>query len=298
MTRRLGRIALVALLVVAEIATLAGIAYVLRTAMGERRAWSLRRGLLGTGGPVEMRKEQFIPLADLEGTLFVRNDVGSIVLQGGTSGFGVRAVLRGFGTSEADAEESLGLVDLVVDKTAEGTLIEARTGRGWWGRRPHWDLEVTLPHGAKADLFAAMGSVTVHDWQGALRVEASMGRVTVVDFAGDLTTLAKMGSVEIERVDIEEVLDVEANMGSVKFAGNLGHTNSIRANMGSITVVLRREHPAVQLQARLNMGKLHNDLPFAGESSRERVNGVLGTGTPQGSLELHADMGKIDVRSE
>ena len=92
------------------------------------------------------------------------------------------------------------------------------------------------------------------------------------------------------------MLDVQANMGSVSLSGELGKTNAIRADMGSITVVLGPNHPALELDARVRMGKLQNSLLFTGVSSKNDLQGVLGQGIPQGSLTLSANMGTIRIR--
>jgi hypothetical protein len=85
-------------------------------------------------------------------------------------------------------------------------------------------------------------------------------------------------------------------MGAVSFSGRLGKQNTINASMGSITLDLAASHPAMRLDADWSMGSLQNNLPFEGDLSEKRAEGVLGKGSVAGDLRIHANMGSIRIR--
>jgi hypothetical protein len=284
---------LVAVLVAVELVVLVGIV-VVSSGLGSFSVG--RHGFWRLEGGRRVIHERFFPLTDQDRQLFISNEAGSVVLRGGDTDFGVRAIVRGLGTAKDDMATDLESLNLRVEHSATEFRIEAHRPRGWVDRESRIDLEVTMPHNGVVHVVAAMGSIDIRDLRGSVQADAKMGQVRAIRFAGDLTATAHMGSVKLEQMSIDQMLDVQANMGSVSFSGELGKTNAIRADMGSITVALGPNHPALELDARVQMGKLQNSLLFTGVSSKNDLQGVLGQGIPQGSLTLSANMGTIRIR--
>ena len=289
---RWGRWIVLALLVVAEAFVLYGIVVVTTGVTGSQWNW---QG--GIGGPFEAKEEVFLPLGNAA-LVEVHNDMGKVIVQSasGDAIVGVQATKRGFGFSNTKAEEALALVDVTVEKTADGYKVVADGPNSWYGRAPRADLVVTLPAGAAVQVQANMGSVRVEDVTANINIDADMGSIDLSDVKGNIIVEANMGSVELKNAIVTDKLDVSADMGSIDFQGRFGQENRIECHMGSIDVELAPNHPALDLFAAWKMGSMNNKVTFSGETQKRSARGVLGTGAVQGSLTVSADMGSITIK--
>lgn len=292
----LKRSLLLTVLVALELAVLGAIIAVLQNASvlgGWNQPWFSR-----WNGRVEASGEGFIPLEQLKGTLIVHNDAGRVEVINASSGYGVHSTVYAYGENRTEAEANLALVEVSSASSPQGTRIEAKGPRSWAGQRPYADMRVIVPPGTPVEVHAAMGSVVLHDFSGNADIEAGMGRVDVNQARGNMVIRAKMGRIQLQQVVVQEICDIDATMGAIYFSGRMGQKNRFKANMGSITIELPSDHPALTLDAEWSLGSLKNSLPFIGESKEHHAQGVLGPGTPVGTLRIQSEMGSIRIKHQ
>jgi hypothetical protein len=281
---------LLTLLVVAELAVLIAIVSVLRGSTSpDVWSWSW-------GWGAKAQAERWIELGSIQGPVSIHNDLGRVEVCNAASGHGVRAIVYGHGWSRAQAERSLELVTVDAQETEQGVRVEAKSPRNWRDNSPYADIQVVVPPRTAVSVQADMGRVTIRDLEGDVKVESDMGRVEMSRIQGNVSVSAKMGRVELKQMAVEQQLDVDANMGAVRFSGHLGRRNTFKADMGSITIELPKGHAALQLDAEWRMGSIDNELPLTGELKERRATGVLGSGAPVGELRIRSSMGSIHIR--
>lgn len=288
------RLLLLTVLAAVEILALCGIVVV-----SSNSSFAASWGWLGAlFGSYEVTAEEFIPLQAVD-KVYIKNDCGQVTVRAvsNPSEYGVRVIRYGYGVNKKQAEESLALLTLSVEQTQTGTRIVANSPEHWENRynNPYANLEVLMPVKAAVEVQSGMGKVSVDGLQAGININAGMGSVQVQNVQGDVNVNASMGKVNLSNVIIKERLYIHASMGSIKFKGQFGKENEIIANMGSIKLYLHPDHPAMQLYAKCNMGDFLNKLTFTGDIDKNSARGVLGIGSIQGQLTVHADMGDIKI---
>ncbi|MDA8096317.1 MAG: hypothetical protein C4575_10255 [Desulforudis sp.] len=228
--------------------------------------------------------------------VIIRNDVGAIRVEAGQTGTVVisgERFARGF-TREKARERIRDVVPRI--RTADNRveiegLVSARNRQ-----QNRIDLVVQVPEESSVTVDAKVGRVRVGGLDGNLSVDAVMGEVRVNGFSGNLTVNAAMGRIDVVNAVISERLRLNADMGSIEFAGTPGKNNRLDAGMGSVDVALPPD-TALDLDVQVGMGSFRSDLPLDATQTERSYRGKLGRGEPIGRMEIDAGMGSVWIRA-
>jgi hypothetical protein len=190
-------------------------------------------------------------------------------------------------------------VDLEI-QVPPGTPLEVGTGAG--------NLEVRgLTAGAQAEtgsgnvmalgllgdveLSTGSGSVDLQDATGAVTAETGSGNLTLRGIEGDLVGHTGSGGIRVEGASGQVRLD--SGNGSVEYRGTPAGECRFETGTGSVVLYLPADLDArVDLQT--SSGSVDVQFPVDGESTRRRVQGVIGSGE-EASIRARTGSGSIDV---
>jgi hypothetical protein len=222
--------------------------------------------------------------------LVIRGGLGDVMIQaGGASGeIMVEVTKIAYSASEQDAAEEIDDIFITTER-AENTLsittVQRQTNSPQ--RTNRVDLVITVPEEIALDVFVATGNI----------------QITGVRAAGVFNARVVTGNVVIEDVIVLSGMAIQANAGSLTFAGTLGSEGdyALTASIGSLTVRLPAETNA-RLEALSTLGSITLegfDLVDASEQqsgSGATLRGLMSEGGP--ALSITNQMGDIRIEAE
>jgi DUF4097 and DUF4098 domain-containing protein YvlB len=193
-----------------------------------------------------------------------------------------------------------GSVDLQIE-VPPGTPLEIDTGAGNLelrglvaGIRAETGSGTVRATGLQGDisLQTGSGSVEVQDATGPVSVETGSGNLILRGVNGDLTGHTGSGSIRVEGASGQ--VRVDTGSGSVEYTGTPAGECRFETGSGSVVLAL-----PVALNARVdlqsNSGRVNVQFPVDGQSTQQRVRGVIGSGE-DASITVRTGSGSIDVR--
>jgi len=253
-------------------------------------------------------------------SLRVDNFAGSVTVQAGGEG-----QIRVVAIKRAQPGTGLDRIQVRIEEQDGGLLVE--TSKPGTLGNASVQLEITVPADARLDLHTGAGSMEASGVHGGARLDTGSGSIAIRDLRGDLDLHTGSGSVDVRDVNgplqvdsgsgsltLQDVTgDVEAHTGSGSISlqgaagrvqldtgsGSLEYEGRPQANCrfetgsGSILLRLPRDLDA-RLELDTGTGTVDVDEAFglAGEISRRRVEGILGSG---GGVSIRAHTGSGDV---
>ncbi|HSJ55281.1 MAG TPA: DUF4097 family beta strand repeat-containing protein, partial [Anaerolineae bacterium] len=123
------------------------------------------------------------------------------------------------------------------------------------------------------ELDTGSGNVDLQDVVGTVTVETGSGNLTLRGVEGDLAAHTGSGSIMVEGATGQARLDTGS--GSVEYRGTPAGECRFETGSGSVVLYLPADLDArVDLQT--NSGSVDVQFPVEGESTRQRVQGVIG----------------------
>jgi hypothetical protein len=154
------------------------------------------------------------------------------------------------------------------------------------GLEAHADLRVLVPAGKRLEVNLALGSVTVTNVDGDLRLDVHAARVRASGTKGRLAIDAGSGSVVVENGAGE--LDIDTGSGSSDITGFRGRSVTIDAGSGS---VIARDVTVERWSVEVGSGRVRDDLRVdtgsgGVELALTKVPGATDIDTGSGSVRL------------
>jgi len=261
---------------------------------------------------------------NLVGTLGVEPGEGAVVVQ--VTRAGADAAKLRIGQGEIDDRSTLRVIypgDRIRSSSArrEGSTTlrvrddgtfgdgdEDRHGRrhGWEeGRRvtisdgtdgldARADLVVRMPKGGRLDVYLAVGSVTVSNVDGELRVDAHSGPVTASGTRGTLSVDVGAGSVRVSQAQGD--LSVDTGSGAVEVLGFRGTVLSVDTGSGEVT---GSELETDELSVDTGSGDVRLTAVTSPRVSLEAGSGQISADLRRdiASLEVETGSGDIAIRA-
>lgn len=146
-------------------------------------------------GPAEVTETVARAVAPGDRTLVLNGFRGTILLEGTTASTAeLEFTKRGLGGNEADAQESLGEVQVTEEGTAEEYTITVESGDE---DRTAADVRGTIPEGVSLRIEHVSGAVSMLGVTGPIRVEHENGPVDIRGAERSVTVSIKNGDVKV-----------------------------------------------------------------------------------------------------
>jgi hypothetical protein len=209
----------------------------------------------------------------------------------------VRAVVTraGFGVNEADAQEDLAEIDVVMQQEENTVRITARRN----GDRPFGASEasvrVTAPAAASLELTTSNGSVDSQGIAGPHKLRTSNGAINVAGAKSALTAETSNGSITLHAENA--VVHAVTSNGIVGFQGSLAPgKHEFRASNGAIQLTLPKDS-AFNVDASTSNGSVTTDFDFKTTDRNDRcaLKGSVGD-KPVTEIMATTGNGAIQIR--
>jgi hypothetical protein len=182
----------------------------------------------------------------------ITNKNGDVEVIGG--GQGLRAVLtkRVRAWTEADASETAGLIQLEIERTADG--IQVKTSPEQLENDVTATIKIEIPQQVSVAIDSGAGKVSVNRLQGAVSVRGDGSQVNLTGISGDVNVTGETAELEAHRVTGSVVLagskrarvsqvsgsvDVSARNGSIDLRDITGDVNIVAPFSSVIAESLR-----------------------------------------------------------
>ncbi len=254
-------------------------------------------------------------------SLRVDNFAGGVTVRAGDEGHILIVAVR-HGTSSASRER----IQIQYTETAEG--LEIRTVRPTAVLNAFVEFDIQVPPGTPLEVDTGSGNLRVHGITAGVQAETGSGSITAAGLSGDVELHTGSGTVDLQ--DAVGDTDIETGSGSLTLRGIEGNIEAqsgtgrilvegangqvrvetgsggieyrgtpvgecrFETGSGSIVLYLRADVDArVDLES--SSGSVDVQFPVDGESTRDHVEGVIGSGE-EASIQAHTGSGSIDVR--
>ena len=152
------------------------------------------------------------------------------------------------------------------------------------------DLVVAVPKGADVSVYLAVGSVTVTNVDGELRVSSSSGPVTTSGTRGTLSVDVGSGDVRITQAQGE--VDVDTGSGAVDVTGFRGSSLSIDTGSGDVT---GSDFESDELSVDTGSGEVRLASVTSPQLSLETGSGGISAELRRDVSSLHVETGSGDI---
>lgn len=202
---------------------------------------------------------------------------------------------------------------LKIEVTPAGNSVSIRTVRPFEHRNTGARYTIKVPRRTELDrVVSTNGAIRITDVSGAAHLRTTNGGLRALNLGGSLDGTTSNGSIDLTRVHGD--CNVKTTNGRVHAQSIAGSFDASTSN-GSVDAVLEQvqsggvhistsnggitlhlpEQTNARLRARTSNSSVHSDFDVRtqGESSRHRLEGLIGTGGPL--LDLSTSNGNIRV---
>jgi hypothetical protein len=194
------------------------------------------------------------------------------------------------------AQELLKQVTLEITTTDEENQVKVLQPRIGSNESVRADLSILVPHQTELDLQTGLGQVEVTGIEGSLAVLDQLGAIKVRNFKGDAHLETSLGNIEISQSVLEQELVAISHLGDLIIEASLARRNVLESSLGDLTLLLLPAESYV-LEGRISLGKFTILVPFKGEQSRERIQGIVGEGEQRGSIFVDLSLGSLELKN-
>lgn len=214
--------------------------------------------------------------------------LGDVIIQtGATDQVIVKASLRAWGRTQADAQAQLDQLAIQVTQDGQHVRVETPTisslnQQSGATRSPEIELHITVPP------------------QTTLKATTEVGRLDVTGLRGDVSITAGVGAVSLADVLPKNRLEVWSRVGNIELRGPLaaGATYDLASDVGWIALRVPA-NSAFTIEAHSDLGDVALGFPLVGSSQRELVSkelrGEVGS-DPSATLTLRSRVGAVSVQ--
>ncbi len=223
-------------------------------------------------------------------TLVVQSHNGDIRATGNAPQLRILATITGRGWSQEQAQGLIGQVGIDMKTSDQKVLVKANIPQCDLANTISIAYEIFVPNPCGLELTSHNGGIRIEAAQGTIHGESHNGSVEVFASNGPIVARSHNGKITVKQF----VGDVDAttNNGGVELvqAENASPAARIRAvsHNGSIHLTTQSDLSA-KTRLRTHNGSIHCEKPItvAGEIDKQNLNGVMGSGLGDLSLETH-----------
>lgn len=238
---------------------------------------------------------------------------GIDVITGSNPSVNAKVTKRGGGNSQAEAQDDLKNVEVIMTQDGGTIRITARrTDKRVDLGNSGASAQLTVPNGAILELRTSNGSiissgpvgdviadtsngkVEIKGPVGQLDLQTSNGQITVSGGRGRLKLETSNGGIDVTADNV--AVDARTSNGQIRFTGSLATgTHELRTSNAGIIITLP-SGAAFNVDADTSNGKINSDFAVSGNDlSDTRLRGTVGGGSGT-TIGLHASNGNIELR--
>lgn len=199
-------------------------------------------------------------------------------------------------TTALRAQELMNGVSLDIRTTADTTVLEVQAPRTHNNEMARADSTISVPVETELDLKTGLGQVEVTNVQGSVRALSQLGAIKLEDVEGDAYLETALGNIEISNSVFEKELVALTHLGDIHIQASLAQSNILESSLGDLTLLLSPDESYV-LEGKLSLGSINIMVPFKGQQSRERIQGVIGEGKQRGSINVDLSLGSLELKN-
>ncbi|HKM42466.1 MAG TPA: hypothetical protein VJZ70_00555 [Limnochordia bacterium] len=221
---------------------------------------------------------------------------GQIIVTGAdVDGVQIHMHVQTRATTPFRAQEIMGKVSLEMDTTAGGNTLQVQAPRLGNNEMARTDLTILVPVQTQLDLKTNLGQVEITNIEGTIRVLDKLGTIKLKDARGDAYLETSLGNIEISNSTFEKELVAFSHLGDLIIEASLARSNVLESSLGDLTLLLSPEESYV-LEGTLSLGSFNVAVPFKGQQSRSRIQGIIGEGEQLGSIFVDLSLGSLAVK--
>lgn len=198
-------------------------------------------------------------------------------------------------STQRRAQEILSQVSLEITTTEGENHLEVLVPKLKMNEMAKADLTILVPVKNQLDLKTNLGQVQVANIQGHLRVFDGLGAIKVDNFEGDAYLETSLGNIEISNSQFRNELVALSHLGNLIIEASLAERNVLESSLGDLKLLLLPEESYV-LEGSISLGKFNIKVPFKGQQSNERIQGIIGEGEQRGSIFVSLSLGSLDLK--
>jgi hypothetical protein len=241
----------------------------------------------------EMRNATF-PLSGRL-SLIVDGTNGNVTVHGqeGLQEVRVTATLHSWGMSQAEADKNLTAINVQMSQQGNEVHLRhiARTQVGFgFFKSDQVSFEVWIPSTADLSLTTENGNIVAEIVNGDTVVAGTEnGNISLSAVNGALKLTTENGNIRVEKTTAS--ITAATENGNIRFSGHLiGTQHSARTDNGNIDFMIPADS-SLHIDARVNNGSIHSDLPVNGEMKNRHWDVTLNDS--QAMLTATTDNGGI-----
>lgn len=230
-------------------------------------------------------------------TLVVQSDNGDIRANGNAPQLRIVATITGRGWSEQQAQELIGQVGIDLKTSGQKVVIQANKPLGDLANTISISYDISVPNPCGLELTSHNGAIRIEATQGTIHAESHNGSVEVI--ASNGPTVARSHNGKITVLQFTGDIEATTNNGGVELVQAESGAPAARihavSHNGSIHLTTV---PGLSAKAHIQThnGSIRCDRPISviGEIDKQNLNGIIGSGAGELSLETHN--GSIHIR--
>jgi DUF4097 and DUF4098 domain-containing protein YvlB len=230
-------------------------------------------------------------------TLIVQTHNGDIHVKGNAYQCRLIATITGRGWNEQQACDLINQVGIELKPSGNNVVVEVHKPSSDLANTISIAYDIDVPNPCGLDLVSHNGKIAVEFTQGPIRGESYNGAVEIKASRG--TIIAKSHNGKITAHAFSDTLEATTNNGDVELdqapdASAAARIQAVSHN-GSIHLTAVKTLSA-KAHFQTHNGSIRCDVPImvSGEIDKQNLNGIIGSGDGQLSLETHN--GSIYVR--
>ena len=213
-------------------------------------------------------------------TLIIKNNIGSIKINGDNRGDGVgTATITGKGLTPGKAKEVAEKIEIQIENRDDEICIVTKKPLGLEGRHYAVSFQLDLPDNMPLKLETNIGKIDINNMKESINAISNIGKVNCSNAFAAVNLRTNIGEV---CVTYDKQFSTAVNV-------------NLSTNIGSAKCTLPKDASA-KIDASVNIGSINTSLPItvSGKICNKRLNGQIGSG--QGNVKMSTNIGSIDIK--
>lgn len=237
-------------------------------------------------------------VAELRPKLAVDTPHGHVVVQGAAvEKIQISMNVQVKASTPLRTQELMGAVSLEINTTAEGNSLKVHMPLLRNNEQARADLKILVPAETELDVKTNLGQVEIANIRDSIRVLSQLGAIKVRNFEGDAYLETALGNIEISAAQFSRELVAFSHLGDLVIEASLGGHNVLESSLGDLTLLLSPDESYI-LEGSVSLGGFDLRVPFKGQQSRNRIQGVVGEGEQRGSISVDLSLGSLNIKNQ
>ncbi len=254
--------------------------------------------IIGNTPPAQAKRTvEFVAPLPANPTLVAQTHNGDIRVKGNAPQCHLVATITGRGWTQEQACDLIDQVQIVLNPSGDRVAVEVRKPLSDLANTISVAYDIEVPNPCGLDLVSHNGKIDIEFTQGPIRAESHNGAVEIKSNRGPILAISHNG--KITALAFSDSLEATTNNGDVHIdqAPDASPSARIRAvtHNGSIHLAAVKGLSA-KAHIQTHNGSIRCDLPItvSGKIEKQNLNGIIGSGAGELSLETHN--GSIHIR--